>query len=306
MKQKPKILVLVGPTASGKSDLAVKLAKKFNGEVISADSRQVYRGMDIGTGKITPSEMHGVPHHLLDVVSPQKTFTVADYVRKGERALVGILGRGKLPIVCGGAGFYISALVDGVVLPDVPPDPNLRRHLNKKTVQELFILLKTLDPRRAKTIDAKNPRRLIRAIEIARTLGKVPIAKQRPPTYDILWLGLRPPNEILRQKIHSRLFARLRLTSGGQARIKEGMVAEAKHLHRQGVSWKRMEEFGLEYRYLARYLQKKVTKQEMLAELEKGIWRYAKRQMTWFKKNKLIQWISGDPKEAERLVKKFL
>src|SRR3989344_3282046 len=297
MEPKPKIIVIVGPTASGKSDLAVELAKQFNGEVISADSRQVHRGMDIGTGKITQGEMRGIPHHLLGIASPKIFYSAATYRRDAERALRKILARGKLPIVCGGTGFYISALVDGLLLPDVPPDQKLRKQLEERTTTQLLALLGKLDPKRAAAIDAKNPRRLIRAIEIARTLGKVPPLFKKQSAYETLKIGILIPGSALRGKIRDRL----------TARMKKGMVAEVKRLHAEGVSWKRMEAFGLEYRYLARYLQKNITKKEMLVMLENEIAHYAKRQMTWFKKDKDIRWVpKKNSAKAKVLVKKFL
>ena len=303
-----KILVVVGPTASGKSDLAVYLAKKFGGEVISADSRQVYKGLDVGTGKVPrdPNSYKlkaksyfykGIPHHLLDVASPKRVFTVTEYKSLAEKALGGIWRRGKLPIVCGGTGFYIRAVIDNLVIPEVPPDKKLRRRLDKKTVDELFAILKSLDPRRAKEIDAKNPRRLIRAIEIATALGHVPRLEASLPSYDVLKVGLTLPDKILKQRIHIRLFAR----------ISRGMVAETKRLHKQGLSWKRMDELGLEYRYLARYLKKQLTKEQLTNQLEIAIWQYAKRQRTWFKKDGRIKWFSvKDLGKVEKLVRRFL
>lgn len=295
MQRKPKILVIVGPTASGKSDLAVLLAKKFNGEVISADSRQVYRGMDIGTGKVTKREMGGIPHHLLDVVSPKQVYTASDFKRDGEKALKKILQEEKLPIICGGTGFYISALIDDLLFPEVPPNLKLRAELEKETPAELFAMLKKIDPARAKTIDAQNPRRLVRAIEIARALGKVPPLKRKSP-YNPLIIGIAAPEDQLRERIHLRLLKRM----------KTGMVAEVQRLHDKGLSWRRMEALGLEYRYLALYLQKKLSKRAMLAELEKAIIHYAKRQMTWFNKDKRVNWVPRDEQEVTRLVKRFL
>ena len=292
-----KMIVVLGPTASGKSDLAVRLAKKFDGEVISADSRQVYNGLNIGTGKITKREMRGVPHHLIDVASPTKTFTVAEYKKLADKSIGRIWSRGKLPIICGGTGFYIRAVIDNLIIPEVPPDKKLRRRLDKKTVDELFAILKSLDPRRAKEIDAKNPRRLIRAIEIATALGHVPHLEASLPSYDVLKVGLTLPDKILKQRIHIRLFAR----------ISRGMVAETKRLHKQGLSWKRMDELGLEYRYLARYLNGEISKKEMTIKLEKEIWQYAKRQRTWFKKDKRIRWhMLSDKKKIEKEVRGFL
>ncbi len=284
---KPKVLVIVGPTATGKSDLAVRLAKKYKGEIISADSRQVYSGLDIGTGKITTKEMKGVPHYLLDVANPKKKFTVVEYVKLAEQAITHILNKKKLPIIVGGTGFYIEALVDGVVLPEVPPDEKLRKKLQKKTAAQLFGELKKLDPKRAKAMDPHNSRRLIRAIEIALSLTIVPpIRKTR--RYSPIFIGLNLPKEELQKKIKNRL----------EKRIKAGMIEEAKHLHKNGLSWKRMNELGLEYRYLALYLQKKISLEEMKEKLATEIWHYSKRQMTWFIRDPRIAW--HHPEHATR------
>jgi len=306
--KKQKLVVILGSTASGKSDLAVAFAKKFGGlsaygraqagEVVSADSRQVYRGLDIGTGKITKREMKGVPHHLLDVADPKRRFSVARYKKLAEKAVAGIARRGKLPILCGGTGFYIQAIVDGVMLPEAAPDKRLRARLEKMSSAELFAMLQKRDPRRAREIDAKNPRRLIRAIEIARALGAVPHLEPRVPSkYEVLQIGIKTDSGVLKEKIHKRLVARIRA----------GMVAEARHLHERGLSWRRMEELGLEYRYLARYLQGKLTKKEMIDQLSTAIWQYAKRQKTWFKRDKRVKWFAlNDKKKIEREVTRFL
>lgn len=294
----PKLVVVLGPTATGKSDLAVTLAKKFGGEVISADSRQVYQGLNIGTGKITKKEMRGVPHHLLNVANPKRQFTVAEYKEFGDKILEDVWRRNKLPIVCGGTGFYIQALIDGIVLPEVPPNKRLRKQLEKKSAGELFLILKKLDVRRAREIDAKNPRRLIRAIEIAKHLGNVPYLGVRLPSgRKVLKIGIDIPDEELKKRIRMRLLAR----------IKKGMVAEAKRLHQQGLSWKRMEELGLEYRYLARHLQRKITKEQMIERLGSEIWHYAKRQRTWFKRDKRITWFLPQEKQnIMTITKNFL
>jgi tRNA dimethylallyltransferase len=278
--RKQKVIVIVGPTASGKSAYAVKLAKKIGGEIISADSRQVYKGLDIGTGKITKKEMQGVPHHLLDVASPRNVFTAQDFVRLGRAEIDDILKRSKTPIICGGTGFYIDALLGRVPLPNVPPNRALRRKLATKTAPQLFKILQKLDRRRAKNIDTHNPVRLVRAIEIAKKLGKVPAAKPKPLPYAMEWIGLNPGEKKLRANIHKRLYARM----------KAGMVQEAKKLHARGLSWKRMNELGLEYRYLAYYLRTKISKAEMLAQLESSIWDYSRRQMRYWKRNPEIRW----------------
>ncbi len=295
INHKPKILVICGPTASGKSGLAVKIAKKYRGEIISADSRQVYKGLTIGTGKITKKEMEGVPHHLLDVVDPKKRFTVEEFKKLAQDKIAEILERGNLPILCGGTGFYIEAVVDNVVLPDVPPNPALRKKLANKSAAELFLMLKKLDPKRAKNIDAQNPHRLVRAIEIAKAIGTVPKI-QKSQNYQPLFIGLSPEELTLRKNIRHRLLLR----------IEQGMIAEAKQLHAKGLSWKRMNELGLEYRYLALHLQGKMSRAEMIEKLNSEIWHYAKRQMTWFKKESRIQWF--EPTQTEKIhgsIKKF-
>jgi len=303
-----KIIVILGPTASGKSELAVKLAQKFNGEIISADSRQVYKGMDIGTGKV-PRDSNcklkivncklyfykGIPHHLLDVASPKRRFSVAQYQKMAFRAIKKIQQKGKVPILCGGTGFYIRTVVDGIIIPEVKPDWKLRKKLEKKSNEELFKILKKLDANRAKNIDKFNPRRLIRAIEIVKKTKKpVPILKYRPK-FNVLLIGIKKSPKELKNLIAKRL----------KKRLKRGMIGEVKKLRKSGLSWKRLEEFGLEYRWIARYLQKKMGYKEMVEKLQKDIEHFAKRQMTWFKRNPRIHWIKNQ-KETERLIKKFL
>ena len=277
---KPKIIAIIGPTATGKSDLGVSLAKKYNGEVVSADSRQVYRGLDIGTGKITKQEMQGVPHHLLDVADPKRVYSVARYQRQGQKAIASILKRGKVPIIVGGSGFYVNALLFDMKLPDVKPDVALRKKLEKLSTAELFMKLTAIDERRALDIDKNNRVRLIRAIEIATHQGATPPLTTSSP-YDIYWIGIRTDNTILKERIALRLTKRLR----------KGMLAEFKRLHRQGVSFRRMEALGLEYRFGARLLQKLITRKEFETQLTSEIVKYAKRQMTWWKRNKCIHWV---------------
>jgi len=296
-QNKTKILVIVGPTASGKSDLAVLLAQKVNGEVISADSRQVYKGLDIGSGKITKDEMRGIPHHLLSVADPQEKFTAANFKKLGEEKIEEIVERGKVPIIAGGSGFYIQSLVDNIVFPQVLPNNVLRRKLEKVSIQELYKRLVTLDPERAKTVDQKNKRRLIRAIEIVSVFHSVPQMEEGSSNYDPLFIGIDLPDTKLKEKIHSRLLAR----------IANGMIEEVKELQKEGISWKSLEEFGLEYRYIALYLQGKLSKEEMVVKLETEIWRFAKRQRTWFKRNKDILWFqSHEIKRIDETVEQFL
>lgn len=295
-KSKPKILVIVGPTASGKTSLSIQLAQKYNGEVISADSRQVYRGLDLGTGKVTKEEMRGVPHHLLDVADPRDVYTVADFVRYGQNAIQEILSRNKLPIIVGGTFFYIDALLGRVSTPNVLPNKALRASLETKSTHELQTLLTTVDPIRATTIDVQNLRRLIRALEIAYAVGAVPTNKPEE-LYDALILGITISPTTLRQNIHTRLIDRL----------KDGLVAEVKNLHKNGLSYERMHDLGIEYRYLAEYLQDKISEEEMQSCIETKSMQYAKRQMTWLKRDKAIQWYeSQNTAQIAHIVSTFL
>lgn len=277
---KSKIVVILGPTATGKSDFAVELAKKINGEIISADSRQVYTGLDIGSGKITKKEMRGIPHHLLDVTDPKKVFTVAEFKKLADKKIEEIISRGKIPIIVGGTGFYIDSVINDSKLPEVKPNKKLRTELSKLSTENLFKRLQKLDPRRAKEIDAKNPVRLIRAIEIAQTLGSVPKIKINPK-YETIIVGLDFPDDELKERIEKRLISR----------FNSGMLDEVKKLHSQGLTFTRMEQLGLEYRYMALHLQGKITEKEMVEKLNSEIWKYAKRQRTWFKRNKDIIWV---------------
>ncbi|MBI2048624.1 MAG: tRNA (adenosine(37)-N6)-dimethylallyltransferase MiaA [Parcubacteria group bacterium] len=276
-----KIIVIVGPTASGKSAFAVALARKIGGEIISADSRQVYTGLDIGTGKITKREMRGIPHHLLDIASPRRIITAHDFAMRGHAAIAAIAARDKIPIIAGGTGFYIDALVGRIALAPVPIDTKLRAHLDTKSAPQLFALLKRRDPKRAHAIiernEMNNKHRLIRALEI--TYSRV-ASPTEPPAYDVRWFGIRPDMQELKKKIRVRLLARLR----------QGMIREAERLHENGLAYTRMHALGLEYRYMALYLQKKITKDALVEQLPAKIWQYARRQVIYWKRNKDIQW----------------
>ena len=293
--QKPKIIVILGQTATGKSDFAVEVAKKINGEIISADSRQVYKGMDLGTGKVTKKEMGGIPHFMLDVISPKnKTFSASQFQKMANKKIKEILDKKNIPIVCGGTGYYIDSLINSLPFPEVLPNKKLRRELETKDATELFGILKKIDKNRAKNIDAENKVRLIRAIEIAQELGQVPKLKKIKKEYETIKIGLTFPDNELKRRIYERLIKR----------IKKGMIKEVEKLHESGVSWKKLESFGLEYRYVSFYLQKKMTKEEMIEKLFSAIWHFAKRQKTWWKKDKEIIWINPSKKKDITMTKK--
>ena len=282
--QKPKVVVILGQTATGKSALAVKIAKKINGEIISADSRQLYKNLNIGTGKITQKEMSGIPHHLIDVAYPKNKFTVAEYQKKAIYAMADILFRGKIPIICGGTGFYIDAITKGVVFPEVPPNSKLRKILEKKSEIELFKILEKLDNTRAKNIKEKNEQknkvRLIRAIEIAKALGKVPQITEAMPPYKFIKIGLYLPIDKLKKKVEIRV----------KKMFKDGLLKEILGLKKKGVSNKRLKEFGFEYF--------NPTSEKVVSETIK----YAKRQMTWFKRDKEIKWYDASKINLNKLL----
>lgn len=308
------MFVILGPTSSGKSDYAIRLAKKLGGEIVSVDSRQVYRGMDIGTGKI-PMDFtgnyklqitntkrrnkdlfysEGVRHHLLDVASPKRDYNVTHFLRDATKAIADIERRGSIPILCGGTAFWIEALLFGTTFPAVKPDKKFREKLEKLPTEELFAMLETKDPERAGTIDAKNKVRLIRALEIVEALGKVPSTRYeiRDARYKSAKIfALSPPKEILHARIEKRL----------EERLEKGMIDEVKRLREEGVSWKRLEGFGLEYRWCARYLQGKVSGEAMEAELLKESRHYAKRQLTFLRRLERIgleiEWVTESPPE---------
>ncbi len=276
--------------------------------------------MDLGTGKVPKSipklkvksvkfkvrrngdfYSEGVRHWMLDIASPAHQYSVAQWQRGAEHAIADIVRRGKIPIICGGTGFYIDTLVYGLTLPAVPPDKKLRERFNKLSARRLFKILKKLDPERSLTIDRRNKRRLIRALEIIAATGKpVPAQVQSEKfkvksDWNVLYLGMSIPKKKLVRRIEKRL----------DARLKRGMVAEVRRLHAEGVSWKRLEDFGLEYRWIACFLQKKISYAEMKKGLLKAIVQYSKRQMTWFKRNHVIKWIRTGA-QAQKLVRRFL
>jgi tRNA dimethylallyltransferase len=286
---KEPIVVIVGPTASGKSDLAIMLAREIGGEIISADSRQVFRGMDIGTGKVTREERRRVRHHLIDIAHPNTEYNVSHFLKDAATAIADIEARDKRVIICGGTLFWIEALLFGLTLPAVAPDKAFRDKWGVKDVGELYGYLKRLDPERAKTIDRKNKVRLLRALEVARALGKVPMMGHAalPDLSRFLVIGLNPPVEELNQKIRDRL----------RARLKAGMVKEAARLWHAGTSLEHLASFGLEYRALAAHLQEKVSLSDLEQTIAYDNIHYAKRQRSFLrrleKRGVKIHWVKN-------------
>jgi tRNA dimethylallyltransferase len=274
MEKKQKVMVVAGPTSSGKSDFAVELAKKCNGEIISADSRQIYKGLDIGTGKITEEEMGGIPHHMLDIAHIGSDFSVVEYKKLAQPILLDILSHGKIPIICGGTGQYIDSLIYDIDLPEVEPNQALRDELEKKSASELYAELEEKDLERAEAIDPHNKVRLIRALEIVHALGSVPKGKEPELLYDVEFYLMSPSRDVLKERIARRVEKRLSL----------GMIDEVKHLIDQGYTADEMKRFGLEYEMIGRYLEGTCTEEEMKEKLIRKSFRYAKRQETWNKK----------------------
>lgn len=292
---KPKlqhIIVILGSTASGKSAYAVRLAQKINGEVISADSRQVYRGLNIGTAKITKKEMKGIRHYGLNIANPKKIFTADDFKKAADKAIAEIVARGKIPILVGGTGFYIDTTIYHSNTLDVTPNWGLRRKLEKESKEALFIKLKKLDPRRAKNIDRYNKRRLIRALEILHHTKKPIPQRTRTLRYDAEIIGIAPPKEKLKKRISKRVTAMIRL----------GLVREVQSLIKKHIPKKRIRELGFEYKYPLFYLDGAISKNEMIEKIKTETWHYAKRQLTYFKKMENVHWIIST-REAEKLIK---
>lgn len=241
--------------------------------------------------------MRGIPHYMLDVTSPRRAFTAYEYEKLATSSIKKILKKGRLPIICGGTGLYIDAVLHPMRFPNVSPSPRLRKKLGRFTAEALFMKLKKTDPERARTIDPKNKRRLIRALEIVLTTKNlVPKSRISQSPYNVLKIGIRIEPQKLKRRIARRLSQRMR----------RGLIKEVEHLHKKGLSWKRLKEFGLEYREVSRYLRSMITKEKLIRSLKNENWHYAKRQMTWFKRDPEIHWFSGDTIPIEKKVRNFL
>ncbi len=303
-EQKPALVVVLGPTASGKSALGIALAQQFHGEIVSADSRQVYRSLDIGSAKVTAEEQALVPHHLLDVVDPGEIYTVSQFQHAAIAAINAILARQHVPFLVGGSPHYIQAVVDNLDMPQVAPQPALRAQLEQRSLSDLLMELEKRDPKSFATIDRNNPRRVIRALEVCITTGK-PFSEQRGlanPLYRSLMLGIQWPRDVLYKRIDARIDERMR----------QGMVQEVQDLLTAGISHERLDALGLEYRFVDRWLRGEfVSEGQMVERLKYAIHDFTRRQLTWFRRDSRIVWIDGNTgeimmQEAKSIVEVFL
>jgi tRNA dimethylallyltransferase len=296
----PKLIAIVGPTASGKTSLAIALAKKFNGEIISADSRQIYRGMDVGTGKATKREMRTVPHHLVDIKNPDEDYTVADFKKDAITAIQNTVARRKIPFLVGGTGLYVKAVVENLDIPKVKEDPALRRKIEREIAAvglgAVFKKLVALDPEAAYIVDPNNPRRVVRALEVTLTTGRPFTAarKAHPPLFDALTIGIVKSDAVLRKRIDARIDEMMLNGLGREVRTL---------LEKYGSNQAPFDAIG--YREIIDALQGDDSLPDAVLRMKLNTWHYAKRQMTWFRKDKTTQWVKNET-EAERLVRRFL
>jgi tRNA dimethylallyltransferase len=300
--EKPDLIVILGPTASGKSALGIALAQHFQGEIVSADSRQVYRGLDIGTAKVTPEERAMVPHHLLDVVEPAEVYSVSQFQQAALSAIDDIVSRGSLPFLVGGSPHYIQTVIDNFDIPTVPPQSELRAQLEVRPLDDLLALLTSLDPESAASIDCKNPRRVIRALEVCLVTGK-PFSQQRGvanPRYHCLQLGIAWPRAELYERIDRRI----------DERLQQGLVREVREQLEFGISHERLDALGLEYRFVSRWLRGEyASEEEMVQRLKYASHDFTRRQLSWFRRDKRIVWLEGGAQllpQAELAVRSFL
>ncbi len=292
------LVVILGPTASGKTRVGVEVARVLGGEIISADSRQVYRGMDLGTGKDL-AEYGKIPYHLIDILDPGTEFSVFDFQRRFCAAHREIRDRGKLPILVGGTGLYLEAVLRGYQMPEVPKNPEFSRELDLLTDAELRVRLTAGKASLHNTTDLTDRSRMIRAIEIAEFSWNNPAQIKNFPDLSPIIFGIKWPREILRRRITKRL----------KERLKGGMIEEVKNLHRAGLSFEKLEDYGLEYRFIALYIRNELSWNDMFQKLNSSIHHFAKRQETWFRRMErhgiMIHWIDGDRDPAAEIVKKI-
>ena len=285
------LVVMLGPTASGKTQVAARLAWDLHGEIISADSRQVYRGMDIGTGKdlnqyIIDGEK--IPYHMIDIIDPQEEFNLFEFQKRFYEIFSQIRNKGHLPILVGGTGLYLQSVLSRYEMPEALPEPELRKDLEQKSLEELKEIFFDFKPNLHNKTDSENKQRLIRAIEIELVRNKRNSEQKERPEIDAAVFGISCERSILRKRITLRL----------EERLKQGMIEEVERLHTVGLSWSRLDSFGLEYRYISQYLQNMISFDEMKIKLNTAIHQFAKRQETWFRrmerKGIVIKWIQAN------------
>lgn len=283
MRGMKKVVAIVGPTATGKTNLGVSLAKTFDGSVISADSRQIYKGLDIGSNKISSEEMQGIHHYGIDCAGPHEPWSVARFQDYGNETLETIFLDHKLPIIVGGSGMYVDSLLFDSSYPPVPPNVELRKNLEEKTVGELFDMLESTDPERAATIDRDNKVRLVRALEIVEALGYVP-ETSKEEKFDTFWIGLDMEDGDLQKRISQRL----------DERIAKGLFNEVSQLLRDGVSGEWLRSLGIEYRYGVQCVCDGISKEEACRAILNDSWKLVRKQRTWWRRNGKIRWYSPD------------
>ncbi len=285
-----KLIVIEGTNASGKSGLGVRLAEKYGGEIVSADSRQVFRGLDLGSGKITPEEMRGVPHHLIDVAEPNEFFSMHDFQRLAYQAIDSICARGKTPFLVGGTGLYVESVTEGYVMNDLKPDLEYRAYLETFETPELYQMLIQLRP--GIEIDPKNRNRVMRRLEKIHDGDEESVPNQ--PRYDCLKLGVSWKPEVLRARIDERL----------EHRLNDGMIEEVQRLMDEGATVEFLKKLGLEYRYITQYLIGEIPdRQEMIDALATAIKQFAKRQRIWFRRDPAIHWLDMEAQPFEQACK---
>ena len=298
---KPKVVVICGPTASGKTALSIQLAQKINGEIISSDSMQIYKDMNIGTAKPTIEEMQGIKHYLIDFVEPNQRYSVAEFKKDAENAIEEILAKGKTPIVVGGTGLYVDSLIYGIEYQDIKIDEEYRKELEKRAQKEgleaLYAEAKKIDPEAVKKISANDQKRILRILEIYKATGKNKTeqeqeSRKKGVKYDYKVFAIDMNREVLYDRINKRV----------DIMIENGLIEEVEKL------LKKYKEFptamqGLGYKEVVEYLQADITKEEMIEKIKRETRRYAKRQMTWFRKNKQTIWIKPNdlPKILEQI-----
>ena len=292
MNTKPKVIVICGPTASGKTSLSVELAKKCNGEIISADSMQIYKEMNIGTAKVTPEEMQGIKHYMIDIVSPTERYSVAEFKVQAEKAIEEILKKGKTPIIAGGTGLYINSLIYNIQYNDIKIDEEYRKYLEerveKEGLQNLYEEAKKIDCEAMKSISQNDKKRILRVLEMYHQTGKTKTelekeSRKEEVKYDYKVYAINWEREELYKRINKRV----------DIMIEQGLIKEVENILKKYNKFPTAMQ-GLGYKEVVEYLDKKITKEEMIEKIKMETRRYAKRQITWFKKIENVKWIQGN------------